>query len=368
MAQVRAAVIPAPNTAVELREFPEPDVPDGGVLMKTLFSEVCGTDVHLFHGKLSGVPYPLIPGHVAVGVAEKVRGDVKDLNGRAIKEGETITYLDVHRTCGRCWYCQVAKATTRCPERKVYGITYGATDGLLGGWAEKMLLLPGLHLLPLPKGVAPETFIAGGCGLQTAVHAVERAQITLGDSVVVLGTGPVGLQCAALAALSGAGTVIVSGAPDDRLGMAKKFGANYTIDIRNTQEADRADAVRKWTDGRGADVVIEACGEPRAVKEALQMVRDQGRVVVVGQYTDRGEVEINPHADINRRHVEIRGVWGSDFSHLYRGLRLVERFADRIPWRELAKNTYPLERAAAALEDVAAMRCPKAILKVAKGG
>jgi threonine dehydrogenase-like Zn-dependent dehydrogenase len=366
MAHVRAAVIPAPNASVELREFPEPDVPVGGVLMKTLFTEVCGTDVHLKHGKLAGVPYPLIPGHVAVGVAEKVRGDVRDLDGQPIREGETITYLDVHRTCGHCWYCLVAKASTRCPERKVYGITYGASDGLLGGWAEKMLLLPGLHLLHMPQSVSPEVFIAGGCGLQTSVHAIERAEIKLGDTVAVLGAGPVGLQCAALASLSGAGKVIVSGAPADRLEVAKKFGADHVIDIQNTQEADRTEMVRKLTDGRGADVVIEACGVPRAVKEALQMVRDQGRVAVVGQYTDRGEVEINPHSDINRKHVDIRGVWGSDFSHLHRGVRLLERFQQRVPWRELAKKVYPLERAAEALSDIEDLKYPKAILKVGR--
>jgi threonine dehydrogenase-like Zn-dependent dehydrogenase len=368
MPQVRAAVIPAPNSGVELREFPEPDVPDGGVLLKTLYSEVCGTDVHLLHGKLSGVPYPLIPGHVAVGTAEKVRGDVRDLNQRPIREGDTITYLDVHRTCGRCWYCLVAKATTRCPERKVYGITYGAADGLLGGWAEKMLLLPGLHLLPLPKAVPPELFIAGGCGLQTAVHAVERARIQLGESVAVLGSGPVGLCCAALAVLSGAGSVIVSGAPDERLALARRFGAEHTLSIATTQDADRIDAVRKLTEGRGADVVIEACGEPRAVKEALQMVRDQGRVIVVGQYTDRGEVEINPHADINRKHIDVRGVWGSDFSHFHRGVKLLERFQQRMPWRELAGSVYTLDQAGQALADIASMRVPKAILKMGRLG
>src|SRR5258708_1651130 len=155
--------------------------------MRTLYSEVCGTDVHLFDGKLSGVPYPLIPGHVAVGVAEKIRGDVCDLEGRKIREGQIITYLDVHKTCGRCWHCLVAKASTRCPERKVYGITYGAGDGLLGGWSEKVLLLPGLHLLALPENVTPETFIGGGCRLQPALHAVERGEVNMGDSVVVLG-------------------------------------------------------------------------------------------------------------------------------------------------------------------------------------
>ncbi|HYG73854.1 MAG TPA: zinc-binding dehydrogenase [Planctomycetota bacterium] len=363
MPQIRAAVIPAPNADVELREFPEPDLPAGGVLMRTIYSEVCGTDVHLFHGKLNGVPYPLIPGHVAVGVAEKVNGNVIDVHGRPIREGQTLTYLDVHKTCGRCWYCQVAKASTRCPHRKVYGITYGAADGLHGGWAEKMLLLPGMQLLQLPITVAPEVFIGGGCGLQTAVHAIERADIKLGDSVVVLGSGPVGLSCAGLAALSGACFVLVSGAPEERLMLAEKFGADEVLDIRVMHEADRVDAVRRFTEGRGADVVIEACGQPRAVREALQMVRDQGRVVVVGQYTDQGEVSLNPHGDINRKHVDVRGVWGSDFSHLYTGIRLLERFQERVPWRELCGRVYPLDRAAEALNDIREQRCAKAILK-----
>ncbi len=362
MPPIRAAVIPAPKSKLEMREFPEPDVPDGGVLLKTLYSEVCGTDVHLFHGKLTGVPYPLIPGHVAVGIAEKVRGDVRDVHDKRIVEGQLITYLDVHRTCGRCWYCLVAKAATRCPQRKVYGITYGAADGLLGGWSEKMLLLPGLHLLSIPTAVSAETFIGGGCGLQTAVHAVERADIRLGDSVVVLGAGPVGLSCAARAALSGAYQVIVSGAPENRLLLARQFGADETIDIRTTPEADRVAAVRQLTDGRGADIVIEACGQPRAVREALQMVRDQGRVVVVGQYTDQGEVSINPYGDLNRKHIDVRGVWGSDFSHVYRGLRLLERFQSRVPWRGLAGKVYPLERAGEALVDIQEQRCPKAVL------
>jgi len=368
MPQIRAAVITAPHAPVEVREFPEPEIMPGAVLMKTLYSEVCGTDVHLFQGKLSGVPYPIIPGHVAIGIAEKVRGIVNDVNGKPITEGQQITYLDVHKTCGRCWYCLVAKASTRCPERRVYGITYGAADGLLGGWSEKMLLLPGLHILPVATSISPETFMGGGCGLQTAVHAIERAEIQLGDSVVVLGSGPVGLSCAALASLSGACKVIVSGAPDDRLALAKKFGADEVIDIRTTHEAERAETVRRMTDGRGADVVIEACGQPRAVREALQMVRDQGRVVVVGQYTDSGEVELNPHGDINRKHVEIRGVWGSDFSHIYKGLRVMERFQDRVPWRELASRVYSLQQAGQALNDIEEMRCAKAILQPGRRG
>ena len=161
----------------------------GAALLRTLYSEVCGTDVHLQQGKLSGVPYPLIPGHVSVGHLEEIRGVVTDINGEPFREGDLVTFLDVHETCGRCYECLVTKQTTRCPKRKVYGITYGVTDGPLGGWADHIWMKPGVKLLRFPAGVDPATFIAGGCGLVTSVHAVERGEVRLGHSVAVLNFG-----------------------------------------------------------------------------------------------------------------------------------------------------------------------------------
>ena len=113
-----AAVMPGPNRPVELREFSSPAVEPGAVLLQTLYSEVCGTDVHLQHGRLAGVPYPIIPGHVAVGEVREVSGRVFDIDGNAVSVGDRVTYLDVHETCNHCWFCLVAKQTTRCPSRK----------------------------------------------------------------------------------------------------------------------------------------------------------------------------------------------------------------------------------------------------------
>ena len=128
-----AAGIPRPNAPVEIRDLPEPELEPDSALLTVELSEVCGTDVYLQRGLLEGVPYPLIPGHVSVGRLEKIRGEMRDVHGQAFREGDRVTFLDVHRTCNACWYCLVAKATTRCPQRKVYGITYGMNDGLSGG-------------------------------------------------------------------------------------------------------------------------------------------------------------------------------------------------------------------------------------------
>lgn len=361
MPRYRAAVLPAPHRPVELREYEAPRLEPGALLLHTRFAEVCGTDVHLRHGRLAGVPYPIIPGHVSVGVVAAVPSPVMDVEGRRVREGDMVTFLDVHETCNRCWYCLVAHQTTRCPHRRVYGITYGAEEGLLGGWAEAIWLKPGVKVVPVPAGLEPETFIGGGCGLMTALHAVDLAGIRLGESVAVLGVGPVGLSVVALAGLSGAGEIVAVGAPPDRLAFAGRMGATGTIGL-DLPPADRAAAMRTRTGGRGADVVIEASGAPEAVSQALDMVRDGGRVIVVGQYTDHGEVPINPHTQINRKHVLVRGCWGSDFSHFHRGVELAARFQSRFPWRELAARRFTLAEADAALDAVERREVVKAVI------
>lgn len=354
--------MPGAQVPVEVREFARPTLEVGAVLLRTVYSEICGTDVHIHRGHLAGVPYPVIPGHVNVGEIAEIRGDVRDLYGEPLREGQVVTFLDVHETCGQCWYCTVARATTRCPHRRVYGITYSADEGLLGGWAEMIYLKPGVKVLPLPESVPPERFIGAGCGLPTAVHALERAEVSLGDAVVVQGSGPVGLNAAILAQLSGATQVIVIGGPAERLAQAERIGADTVIDIFTTTPEERLERVLALTHGRGADVTIEATGNPRAVNEGLALTRDAGRYVVVGQYTDVGDIRINPHTDINRKHLEIRGCWGSDYSHFWRGLRVVAKHGDRYRWEELISGRYRLEEANRALADVEAQRAVKAVI------
>lgn len=353
--------MPGPNQAVRLDEIPLPALESGAALLDTVCSEVCGTDVHVHRGRLSGVPYPLIPGHVSVGRISALRGRIADVEGVAFAEGDLVTFLDVHGTCNACYQCLVAKQTTRCPHRRVYGITYGAADGPLGGWSEKIWMKPGVKMIRLPSGLDPEAFIGGGCGLTTAVHAVDRAELRLGQSVAVLGVGPVGQSCLALAALSGAGEIVAIGGPADRLAFARRMGATTTLDLSLPHE-ERLAAVRRMTHGRGVDVVIEAAGRPEAVSQALDLVRDGGRVVVVGQYTDHGPVPIHPHFQINRKHLEIRGCWGSDYSHFHRAVELAARWQDRVPWREMVSERYPLDRAGVGLASVKAQTVLKAVI------
>jgi L-iditol 2-dehydrogenase len=353
--------MPAPNQALELREARAPDLEPGAALLQTLYSEVCGTDVHLHHGRLAGVPYPIVPGHVSVGTIAALRGRIVDVHGDAFREGDLVTFLDVHETCNHCYHCLVARQPTRCPSRRVYGITYGLSEGLLGGWAEAIWMKPGVKMVRLPDDLDPEVFIGGGCGLVTALHAVDIARLRLGESVAVLGVGPVGQSMVALAALSGAGEVVAIGEPRDRLDFAHRMGASTTLGLEMPHEG-RLAVVRAMTGGRGADVVLEATGSPDAVAQALDLVRDGGRVVIAGHYTDNGPVTIHPHWQVNRKHVELRGCWGSEFSHFYRAVDLAHRFGDRVPWREMVSARYRLDDADEALEAVASREVLKALI------
>ncbi|MGH9943771.1 MAG: zinc-binding dehydrogenase [Pyrinomonadaceae bacterium] len=361
MPNVNAAIIPAPHAPVEVRELPEPELEPNSALLEVELSEVCGTDVHLQAGRLAGVPYPLIPGHVSVGRLGKIRGELLDVEGRAFTEGDAVTFLDVHRTCHACWHCLVAKASTRCPQRKVYGITYGADEGLCGGWAEKIYLKPGTRCIRLDQS-AFARFMAGGCSLPTALHAVERAEVALGDTVLVLGSGPVGLSCVIFARMRGALSVFCIGAPANRLAAAREVGADATFDIDEHDEQARLAWVLDQTNGRGADVTIEATGAPAAVTQAMRYTRDAGTVCVVGQYTDHGDVSFNPHLDLNRKHLDVRGCWGSDFSHFYRGAQFMSDPTRSAPWSALSLKRYPLTQTNEALEAVASGRAIKALI------
>jgi L-iditol 2-dehydrogenase len=354
--------MPAPLQPVEIREFPRPDLPPGSALLRTARSEVCGTDVHLWHGRLAGVPYPIIPGHVSAGVLDAVRGPLRGLDGSDLLEGDRVVFFDVHRTCGRCRACTVHRTPTRCTARRVYGITDSASEGLFGGWSQAIYLEPGVGLARLPDAVSFDDYIGGGCGLLTAVHIIERATLRPGDSVLVQGTGAVGLSAIALARLSGASTVMAIGAPAPRLDLARQMGADVVFDLDATSGPQRLEEVRALTHGEGVDVVIEAAGSARAIEEGLTLARDGGRYIVAGHYTDVGPSSINAHQHINRKHLDIRGCWGSEAGHFLRALSFLERYAETVPWRAIGGATYPLAKLNEALADAESMRITKALV------
>jgi L-iditol 2-dehydrogenase len=139
------------------------------------------------------------------------------------------------------------------------------------------------------------------------------------------------------------------------------MGADGVFSLSATSPAERLALVRAATHQEGVDVVIEAAGSARAVEEGLTLVRDGGRYVIAGHYTDVGPSTINAHQHINRKHLEIRGCWGSEARHFLEALSIFDAHRD-VPWRDIGARTYGLSSLNQALVDAEAMTIPKALV------
>eukprot|EP00897_Mesotaenium_endlicherianum_P004108 jgi/Mesen1/3725/ME000202S02816 len=308
--------------------------------------QVCGTDVHLRHGRLNLVPSPIIPGHVSVGTVCRVAGVVRDAEGQPVRPSLLLS-ASLYFPFLAC----VPSVSLSSPKQHNNRVPVFAI-AVCGHQLERGTVVTFLDVI-------------GTCNsLPTAMHAIERAGVRIMDTVVVLGSGPVGLLAALLARHSGAGQVIVVGAPEHRLAVVRKFGIEATIDIQEISSADeRLKVLLSLTGGRLADVVIEATGQPVAVQQGMDMCRNGGTFVVVGQYTDNGDISINPHLQINRKHLTVKGCWGSDFSHFCRGVRFMEKTARALPWELCLSREFSLGEAAQALDAVESLQVFKALIK-----
>lgn len=350
MTTCKAAVLSAYKQPLEIREYPIPKVSAGEALVRIEMAGVCGTDVHLCDGELN-IPIPVILGHETVGRIETLgEGLQKDWRGAPLAVGDRITWAS-GIVCGECYYCRLKRQPTRCLFRKAYGISYSASEAphLRGGYAEYILLRAGSAIFRVPDSVPTESVVGAGCALTTVLHGFEHTTLELGDTVVIQGTGPVGLAAVAVAIQSGAFRVIVVGAPQRRLELARHFGAHAAISVEEVRSAaERKERVLAETGPYGADVVIECVGRPGAVPEGWEFCRDGGKCLVLGQYADAGTVEINPHL-ITRKQLQISGSWGFEPRHVDRALTMLEnpywqeRFGSEVTHR------FPLHQASEAV-------------------
>ncbi len=365
MTTSRGLVLHAFNEPLTIEEALVPEPEAGAIVAAVTYAGVCGTDVHLSHGNLP-IPTPLILGHEAVGQVWKLGSGVEtDFLGTPLKIGDPIVWAS-NIPCGQCYWCVVEQERTLCADRKVYGVNqpFDAWPHLSGGWADYVYLQPGSAIFKLPDGITPEAAIALGCAGPTAVHGVlDITRIGVGETVVVQGSGPVGMAAAMYAHLAGAAKVIVVGGPGNRLALAKAIGVgDVHIDLFEVAEpAERIARVLVETPGgRGADVVLECAGVPSAVPEGFEMARRGARYLVMGQYTDRGPTMMNPHV-ITRKQLTIHGSWAFAEAHYAGYVQSLPHLAARFDLARMI-SPYPLTEANRALGDVETGRVMKAVL------
>lgn len=352
MSTGKAAVMVGFNKPFEIREYPLPkELEKGAILVKMVAAGICGTDVHTWMGQTGGkvLNFPVILGHENVGQVIEIGGseEVKAFDGTPIKKGDLITWPTTIGTyCYDCANCKNG-IPNKCLNRKTYGagISSEIPPHFFGGWAEYCYLFPKTSITILPKNVDPKALVATGCALPTTVHAAERAGINIGDNVVVQGSGAVGLMAAVVARESGANKVVVVGGPEHRLELAKKWGVDETINIyemKNVEE--RVKKVKDICGGVGGDVVFECTGFPNAFSEGVQMLRDGGNYVVVGQFMDAGPAENFHPFLVTFKHCNIKGSYSWLPKHTYRAVKLIEKIAKKYELEKLVSHTFPLEK------------------------
>ena len=295
---MKAAVLLRHNAPFEVRDYPLLPLPPGMASVSLVTSGLCGTDVHIWEGAIA-FQGPMILGHELIGrVTGFGDGSRMDCTGQPLREGD-VAAVNVIEPCGKCVLCREdgAASCLHLGESLTYTHSPEAPPHLYGGFAEANVS-PARYLHRLPQGLPPDVAAAFLCAGPTVICGMRYAGgVRPGDQVVVQGAGPVGLFAAFFARRCGAAsvTVIASGSNQKRLELARAFSDGSVLDIRAVSVEDRRQHVLDATGGIGADLIIEATGNPSAIPEGLGLLRPRGRYVWAGQYSDRGAVPIPTH-------------------------------------------------------------------------
>lgn len=320
---MKAAVFHGNGSRLTIEEMPLPDLREGDVLLRVAACGLCHTDLHyLDHGVPTFRKPPIILGHEAAGIVDRIGPGVS-----GIAHGDRVLAPSVW-ACGRCRYCRAGRENL-CAELVMPG------NHVHGGFAE-FLAVPAKELVRLPPELPLERACVIADAVSTPYHAVkQRGQVRAGDTVAVVGCGGVGLNVVQCASLAGA-TVIAVDVNDTRLALAKRLGAQHTINPTTTERVDKE--VRKLTDG-GVDVAFEVVGNPKTIDLAFNLLRKGGRLVVIG--FSHEAVPINA-AKLMFYELELVGSLGCGAGLYPEIVALVA--SGRIDLEPIVSGTFPLDR------------------------
>jgi 2-desacetyl-2-hydroxyethyl bacteriochlorophyllide A dehydrogenase len=277
---MRAVTFQAPEQ-VRIEEKADPEIGAADdALVRVEVSGICGSDLHIYHGRVPIDPGFTI-GHEFVGTVVAAGDHV----GR-VAVGDRVLGT-FHTACATCVSC-LRGDYHRCRDGQTFG--HGAHLGNLQGAQAELLLVPraNLTLRRVPEGMSADVALFAGDVMGTGYHAIAHAEMRAGDTVAVLGLGPVGL-CAVQAAIAGGAVeVFAIDTVAERLQMAERFGATPL----HLTEQEPKKAVRAATGGLGVDVVVDAVGDPGPLAMAISLARDAGTVSGIGAYAGKGEVPL----------------------------------------------------------------------------
>ena len=322
---MRAIVKPDRRPGLELWEVPVPTPGPDEVLLRVRRVGICGTDLHIYRWDRwaqSRIRPPLVLGHEFVGVVAEV-GPL----ARGVSPGEVVS-AESHIVCGVCEHCRTGEAHV-CRETRILGVD---RDGAFADY----VAVPAANVIPVPPEI-PLDHAAVFDPLGNAVHTVLTADV-VGKSVAVVGCGPIGLFAIAVARAAGAARVLAVEPVEGRLALARRLGADPAL---NPRTDDVEAAVRDCTDGYGADVVCEMSGHPDGIRTALRIVRNAGRVQMLG--LPREPVPLDLAHDVIFKGTTLYGVIGRRMYDTWLAMRNLLR-AGLVDIAPVLTHRFPLER------------------------
>jgi alcohol dehydrogenase len=339
---VRAAVATGPGK-LEMQRFPRPALGAGDMLLRVELCGVCGSDVHLFHGDW-GNPYPVILGHEFIGTVADIGEAAAATHG--ISAGDRVA-VEMIWPCHQCFWCQRGLYNL-CLEDQREGRQFGCNiistrpPFLWGGWSEYMYVPAGSLVHRVPDDLSWEA-LALVEPLAVAGRAVNLTPVALGDTAVVVGSGPIGLMAVVAARAAGVGQLILVGAREKRLALGRELGADVCIDFR---QEDALAKIRALTGGRGADLVFETAGTVTSQGDALSYARKAGAVTLIG-LTGNRPVTFQPDQQLVTREIRLQSSILSAWA--YQGaIQIIA--SRRFPMEKVVTHRFPLEAGREALE------------------
>jgi threonine dehydrogenase-like Zn-dependent dehydrogenase len=344
-ATARAALFFGPGKPFELREVPLPEVEPDGILVRVTRASICGSDLHFWRGDAPiRVPEDgWIFGHEMTGRVARLGARIKtDSLGRPLKEGDRVAYAYFY-PCGRCYAC-LNKEPSACPNKIERPLGPSTFPHLHGAFADHYYLRPGGAVFKVPDELSDDVVAPVNCALSQVIYGLTVAGLRFGDSVVIQGAGGLGVQATAVAKEMGAATVIVIDQIPGRLELARAFGADHTLNLKEVPDRkERLRLVRQWTGGVGADVACDLVGFPAVIPEGLDMLRAGGSYLEIGTISRGAKVELEPSTLVwgSKR---IVGVIQYDPWVIPRALDFLVRTRARWPWDRILSHKYPLEQ------------------------
>jgi L-iditol 2-dehydrogenase len=350
----RVAVITRHSGDFEIREYPVPEVEPDAAVVKITRGGVCGSDLHIWRGELAdlvGEPSRgLTFGHEMCGVVERLgKNVITDSTGQPLAEGDRVTYCYFY-PCGRCPAC-LDGLRAHCPYKR-RGTRYADDPPhFIGSFADYYYLRPGHFVYKVPDRISDDVATPVNCALAQVLYGLDRVRVRTGDTVVMQGAGGLGINATAVAKEMGAGQVIIIDQIPERLELARRFGADHTLNIQElSRPEDRVQAVRDLTRGWGADVVCDFVGFPRVIPEGLQMLKSGGTYLEIGTISPSLSVELSP-AQLVWGSKTIVGMIQYEPWAIQKALAFLEKNLTKYPFTEVISHTYPLERITDAFRD-----------------